>query len=222
MTDFEIDPNENDPAGGADPAAGTGGGSGEEAWSGPSREEWTQLQEANKRLSSELEGITGAMSYVEPSNNDGFDLSHLDMTDPYQAAWFMDQIVQDRLRSVTPYVKNAAQDQGQRQMQELLSNHEKELVKDFPAGFDHKLAERASFALFDETGDAQGSVAAGAKYAAEVRKQERDAAIEEYRKKNSRGAAFGDPDASGAGVKAPQPLKTYEEVMDKYISQTEI
>src|SRR4051794_34384868 len=121
MTDFETDSNEElagaDPAGGGRPE--DRGGAGEEAWSGPSREEWTELQETNKRLSSELEGITGALSYTEPNSNPGgeFDLSQLDMTDPYQAAWFMDQIIQDRMRSVTPYVKNAAQDQGQRQMQ---------------------------------------------------------------------------------------------------------
>jgi len=133
----------------------------------------------------------------------------------------MDQVVSARMASVTPYVKNAAQDQGQRQMQELLSTHESELKKDYPAGFDHKLAERAAFAFFDETGDAELSVKEAAKYAAEVRRQERDAAVEEYRKRNSRGAAFGDLDASESGVKAAPQLKTFDEVLDKWTSQAE-
>src|SRR6266536_2350870 len=89
-------------------------------WSGPSQEEWNAVQEQNKRLQESLEGITEAFGKAEPQRQPqgDFDLSQLDMTDPYQAAWLMDQIVQERLQGVTPYVRNAAQDQGQRQMKE--------------------------------------------------------------------------------------------------------
>lgn len=225
MTDINADDNlEPEGSGGAhgDNEGGAGGGSATpQEWTGPSRDEWTTLQEQNRRLAESLEGLTTAFGTVEPERGGGFDVSQIDMTDPYQAAWLMDQIVQERLQGVTPYVRNAAQDQGQRQMQELLATHETELKKDFPGGFDHKLAERAAFAFFDETGDAEGSVAQAARYAAEVRKQERDAAINEYQTKNRKGGAFFDPDASSSGVRAPEPLKSYDDVLEKWALQSE-
>lgn len=217
------DPNANlDPGASAAPTGGEGGAS---EWTGPSREDWESLQENNKKLAESLEGLTSAFAAPpEPqAQQEAFDFSKLDMTDPYQAAWLMEQVVNDRLSSVTPYVRNAAQDQGQRQMQELLTQHETALKKDYPGGFDKKLAERAAFAFFDETGNAEGSVAAAAKYAAEVRKAERNAAIEEYKRQNTRGDAFGDFGAGGeSGVRAPEPLKTYDEVLDKWTQQTEV
>lgn len=199
------------------------GGAGSE-WAGPSREEWQALQDQNKRLAESFEGFTTSFNEPEPQrgNQGDFDLSQLDMTDPYQAAWLMDQIVNERLQQVTPYVKNAAQDQGARQMQELLGKHEADLKKDYPAGFDKKLAERAAFAFFDETGDAEGSVGMAAKYAAETRKAERDAAITEYQAANRKGGAFFDPPADGSGVRAPEPLKSYDEVLDKWALQSEV
>lgn len=221
-----------DPAaagGGPEAGAGTGGagaGAAETSggWAGPSQEEWNALNEQNKRLADSIEGLTSAFGTAETGQTGGdeFDLSQLDMTDPYQAAWLMDQVVNARMSSVAPYVRSAANDQGQRQLGELLSTHEKDLSKDYPAGFDKKLAERAAFAFFDETGDARGSVEMAARYAAEVRKAERDAAIEEYRAKNKRGSAFGDPSAGESGVTAPPPLKSYDEVLAKYTSQSEI
>ena len=211
--------------GGSGGPEGNQGGAGGNEWTGPSREEWSALQEQNKRLAESLDGLTSAFAepQYEPQNTGGdFDLSQIDMTDPYQAAWLMDQIAQSRIGAMAPYVKNAAQDQGQRQMQSLLSNHEKELSNDFPAGFDKKLAERAAFAFFDETGDPEGSVLMGARYAAEVRKQEREAAISEYRTKNNRGGVFSDLGASESGVRAAPTLKTYDEVLEKYASQNEV
>jgi hypothetical protein len=209
-------------AGGAPETEGGAGG----GWSGPSQEEWKALQEQNQRLQDSLEGLTSVFAEAptqrQPQKEE-FDLSQLDMSDPYAVAWLADQIAQERMNSVAPYVRNAAQDQGSRQMQELLKTHETELAKDFPGGFDHKLAERAAFAFFDETGDAEGSVAAAAKYAAEVRQQERNAAIEEYKSKNSKGRAFTDFSAEGsAGVKASEPFKSYDDVLEKYASQTDL
>lgn len=216
---------------GGGPETGPGGGPGAggagagEGWTGPSREEWQAVQDQNKRLAESFEGFTTSFNEPEPqrgATGGDFDLSQLDMTDPYQAAWLMDQIVNERLSAVTPYVKNAAQDQGARQMQELLGKHEAELKKDYPAGFDKKLAERAAFAFFDETGDAEGSVGMAAKYAAETRKAERDAAISEYQAANRKGSAFFDPAADGSGVRAPEPLKSYDEVLDKWALQSEV
>jgi hypothetical protein len=209
-----------------EPPAPTEQGGAHEAWA-PSKEEWDSLQENNKRLAESLEGLTSAFAEppqpTSPQNQEQFDFSSLDMTDPYQAAWLMEQVVNERLSSVTPYVRNAAQDQGQRQMQELLSQHEVSLKKDYPGGFDKKLAEKAAFAFFDETGNAEGSVAAAAKYAAEVRKEERNAAIEEYKRQNTRGDAFGDFGAEGtSGVRAAEALKTYDEVLDKWTQQSEV
>lgn len=214
---------ESGAGGGPEPEQGGAGGE----WTGPSREEWAALQEQNRRLQDSVEGLTSVFAEApaqrQPQQKEDFDLSQLDMSDPYAVAWLADQIAQERMNSVAPYVRNAAQDQGSRQMQELLKTHEQELAKDFPGGFDHKLAERAAFAFFDETGDAEGSVAAAAKYAAEVRREERNAAIEEYKKQNSKGRAFTDFGAEGsAGVKAPTPLKTYDEVLDKWASQSEV
>lgn len=221
--------NENlDPGAGipASEAGGDQGGAGGDQWTGPSREEWQTVLETNKRLQSDLEGLTGVFAQApEPQYDRGgneFDLSQLDMTDPYQAAWLMDQIAMSRMNTVAPYVKNAAQDQGQRQMQSLLDGHAKELSSEYPAGFDKQLAERAAFAFFDESGDAEGSVAAGARYAAEVRKAERDAAISDYQKKNRRGGAFSDLGAGESGVTAAPKLKTYDEVLSKYASQDEV
>lgn len=214
----------NEPVATGGGPANTGGASSQE-WSGPSREEWSALQEQNQRLQESLEGLTSVFAEAPTTNQHqggGFDLSELDMTDPYQAAWLMDQIVQERLNSVTPYVKNAAQDQGQRQMQELLNQHEAALKNDFPDGFDPKLAERAAFAFFDETGDAEGSVAMAAQYAAEVRAKERNTAIESYKAKNSRSNIFDFSAGGDGGVRAPEPLKSYDEVLDKWASQSEV
>ena len=209
------------PGGGPEPAVQ--GVAGNE-WTGPSREEWNSLQESNKRLQESLEGLTEVFNTPtpEPQRGGEFDLSQLDMTDPYQVAWLADQIAAERMNSVAPYVKNAAQDQGQRQMGELLIQHESALKKDFPDGFDKKLAERAAFAFFDETGDAEGSVEMAARYAAEVRKEERNAAIESYRTKNARGGIFDFSAEGKGGTRVPEPLKTYDEVIDKWASQSEV
>lgn len=209
---------------GGGPAPAAPGGASSEEWTGPSREDWESLQENNRKLQDSLEGLTNV--FAEPPSQKGpqepFDISQIDMTDPYQAAWLMDQIVQERMGGIAPYVKNAAQDQGQRQMGELLKQHETSLKKDFPDGFDPKLAERAAFAFFDETGDAEGSVGMAARYAAEVRKEERNAAIEGYRKANSRSTLFDFEAGGNDGIRAPETAKSYDEVLDKWASQTEV
>lgn len=225
------DENENLPAteGSGEPAGGLegGAGSGSQAWTGPSQDEWNSLQENNRKLQESLEGLTSVFAETNttaraPQPNQGFDLSELDMTDPYQAAWLMDQIVNERLSTVTPYVKNAAQDQGQRQMNELLTQHETALKKEYPDGFDKQLAERAAFAFFDQHGNAEKSVEEAARYAAEVRRSERNAGIEYYKSQNTRGGLFSDPPAGESGVRTPPEFKSFDEVIDKWASQTEV
>src|SRR6476661_2988030 len=187
-----------DPTLGVSPEAAGGGpadgGQSDSGWAGPSQEEWNQLIEQNKALQSQVGEFKEYFEAPDPGNQQAFDPNELDLTDPYTVAALVNQIVEERMQSVTPYVRSAAQDQGKRQMETMFSDLEKEV-----GSFDHDLAERTAFYFFDQSGDAEASVREAAKYAAEVRKRERDEATTELRSRATRRGSGASEEVSGSG-----------------------
>ena len=186
------------------------------AWT-PSREDFEALQESNKQLQAKLAEHD---SYFQPPEDDGMpDMSEIDLSDPYTMAALIDRVVDQRLQSVTPYVKTAAQEQGKKQMETMFGELEAEV-----GSFDHDLAERTAFYFYDQSGDAEKSVREAAKYAAEVRKRERDEATSEIRSRATRRGSGSSEDfgATTSAVPGETPAKSYDEVIDKYVHQNEL
>ena len=84
-------------------------------WKGPSEEEWTGLVNSNRQMN---ELITSLFEEEEET----FDPGQIDMSDPQQAAYLMDQIVAGRMGEITPFIQNAAKEQGGRKMEEMFSH----------------------------------------------------------------------------------------------------
>lgn len=205
----ELTPRSTTETEGATPGAG---------WGGPSQEEWKNLIDSNKRMADRLAEQEAYFQDPGDVPDQGGGLEDLDLSDPYTMAALVNSIVEERLKSVTPYVRNAAQDQGKRQMETMFGDLEKEV-----GSFDHDLAERTAFYFFDQSGDAEKSVREAAKYAAEVRKRERDDATSEMRSRATRRGSGASEEVQGTGsaVAGEAPAQSYDEVIEKYVHQTE-
>jgi hypothetical protein len=188
------------------------------SYSGPTKEEFDALQNSIREMQTGFQAMQEFYSAPEET----FNQDEIDLNDPRQLVELIDYVTEQKMRNVTPYVRNAAKDQGERQLNSMLEESEVELKNEFPDGFDKTLAKRAAFAIFDETGDAQEAVKQAARYAAETRATERAAAEESYRKKASRGRAFSDPGVDESGVEALPKAKTYDEVLERWSQQTEL
>jgi hypothetical protein len=203
-----VAPAEGEPAAAVTPA--------EQPWA-PSKEEFEALATGQR----DLQAMVGRLFEEPVDEGDYLDEGNLDLSnlDPRQLAALMGQVADSRLEGIAPYIRNAAQDQGKAKMKEIFAA-EKATVGDF----DEDLAERTAFYFFDQSGDPEGSVKAAAKYAAEVRKAERDSVEKEMAERASRrGFGAGDePGVTGGATPGKESFKTYDEVIDAYAGQSEV
>lgn len=192
------------------------GGQAAQEWSGPSQEDWQQLVQTNRLLQGKLQELEQSF---QPPEDEGMEFpDEIDLSDPYMMAQLIDAVVSSRLEGITPYVKNAAQDQGRREMEEMFTKLESKY-----GSFDHALAERAAFYNYDQTKDPVLSVEEAARYAAQVRQSERDAREAEMKQKASRRGLGASSDLATSGSATPgESLKTYDDVLEKWNHQSEI
>jgi hypothetical protein len=188
----------------------------EQPWA-PSKEEFDTLVSGQR----DLQAMVGRLFEEPVDEADLLDDGNLDLSnlDPRQLAALMGQVADSRLEGIAPYIRNAAQDQGKAKMKEIFTA-EKATLGDF----DEELAERTAFYFFDQSGDPEGSVKAAAKYAADVRKAERDAWEKETAERATRrGFGAGDePGVTGGATPGAEKFKTYDEVIDAYAGQSEV
>lgn len=181
------------------------------AYSGPSQEEWTAAQETIKQLTGIVPTVQQIASYIEQANQGQGGDDELDLDE------YIEQEIQKRMAPIMPIVNTAAQRSGEERMKAIFAEQEAELK----TKFDHKLAERAAHSFFQEHGDPQKAVIDGAKYAAEVRRMERDEAVKEYKESLKRPGPS-DPPVDAGGNRSIPVAKTYDEVIERYAGQTEV
>lgn len=130
--------------------------------------------------------------------------------------------VDQRMAPYEQYIRDYAAQQGERELNSLLDQHAQNLAKDFPDGFDKEAAKAASFYFFDQNpNDPEAAVANAARFAAEMRKNEREAALEGV--KRAARPFEGDEGLEGSGGVAARPkFKSYDEVADHWAEQTEV
>ena len=177
------------------------------AYTGPTQEEWQAAQEAIEQMTGTAATVKQIAEFLSQPQGGGEenDLSDLDI-DAY-----VEHVVNQRLAPIMPVVNTAAQRAGEERMKSIFAE-EKKTVGDF----DETLAERAAHYFFAQTGDPAGSVKEAAKYAAELRKAERAAAVADYKKSLQRGPHDQDPGVEGGGNKSIPAAKTYDEVIERY------
>lgn len=173
------------------------------------KEEFAEIQRS-------LSGITQFFQEnFGPEEEDQPDFSQIP---PEQLAYLA---AQQGMAPYQPMLQAAMEEQGNRRFNELMDQHESnpEIGK-----VDRKLAMYAAEALIREAGgDPVKAVELGARYAAEVRKQERGEAVEEYKKSLKRPAPGADDlGAAGAGNAPVKPAKTYDEVIARWQGENEV
>lgn len=182
----------------------------EQPWT-PSQDEFAQLQSRVEQLTGIAPTVQQMAQYLQSLQEPEDDPEDFDI------GRFVQEQVQQAIAPMLPIVTSAAQKSGQERMNELLAAEEKTLGK-----FDHKLAERVANSFFNETGDPVQAVKEGAKFAAEYRKQEREAALKEYKDSLKRGPHGADPPVEGGGDRKIPAAKTYDEVVERWAGQTEV
>jgi len=129
-----------------------------------------------------------------------------------QMAYYVDQ----RLAQVEPYVRSAAKNAGEANMNRMFD----EIAKAESLDFDRELASRLSESYFNNTGDPERSVQEGARMAAEIRSRERDEGIKSYQSKLKKSPS--DLPAESSGERLAPGADTYHEVVAKWSASTEV
>jgi len=185
-----------------------------------SQDDWKQLQQNQIELTNMVKSLFEPEEEYYPQMPEP---GQFDLNDPRQLAALVGAVVDDRMSTISPYVRNAAQDQGKREMYSMFDGFSDQWKEEFPDGFDKDLAERTAHYFFEQTGDAAKSVEEAARYAATIRKSDREAAVDEVRSRATR-RGYGATDEPGGttAVPAREPAGSYDEVIERYTHQTEL
>jgi len=165
-------------------------------WQGPTESEWREMQKTLGYFAKALEPPE-----EEPEPTD----------DPME-------LVDRRFQEYEPLIAQVVKEQGQKRMNSIF-DHVKQTEK---IDFDYKLAERSAQSFLNEGLDPVQATVAGAKYAAEVRKQERQAGRTEKQKSLQPKGGSADDFGVGEGVQARPPAKSYDEVINRWAADTEV
>jgi hypothetical protein len=180
-----------------------------ESWS-LSQDDWNSLQENQKIMVGALRELYEARGQQPPTEEE-VDDEDLDLGQMIQ------KYVDSRFSEVTPVLQQVQEKEGRETMNQLFEQAKKDPnIGDFDQG----LAERAAHAFFINEGQsrpeaAQWAVTQGAKYAADYRKQEREAGIKEYTDSLSKDT-FNDGAAGVGGIRAPKEFATMDEAIDHW------
>jgi hypothetical protein len=186
-----------------------------ESWS-LSQDDWNSLQENQKIMVGALRELYEARGQQPPTEEE-VDDEDLDLGQMIQ------KYVDSRFSEVTPVLQQVQEKEGRETMNQLFE----QAKKDPSIGdFDTELAERAAHAFFTNEGRgdpqaAQWAALQGAKYAANYRKQERQAGIKEYTDSLSKDT-FDDGVAGVGGIRAGKPFATMDEAIEAWSGQEEV
>jgi hypothetical protein len=131
---------------------------------------------------------------------------------------YVQSLIHREFAPVRPLLDATVKERGEKEMQRIFGEVKTELKTDF----DEKLAERvAQSFLAEHGGDPVEATKAGARYAAEVRKAEREAGGKAYQERLQRGPGDYELGVEGGGT-APRPkFKSYDDVTAYYAGETE-
>lgn len=164
-----------------------------------SEKEWRETQDAVQRIAT----------YLQPQQEE----YQPDPENPMeQMAYYVDQ----RLAQIDPYVRSAAKNAGEANMNKMFDD----IAKSESLDFDRELASRLSESYFNNTGDPVASVQEGARMAAQIRANERDQGIKTYQSKLKKSPS--DLPAESAGERLAPDANTYDEVVAKWSASTEV
>lgn len=174
-------------------------------WGGPSKEEWQTVVGGLHYLSQQLQEA-GQEPEEEP------DFENMDAGDIVQ------HYVDSRIGELEPYVQSAAREAGEKRMNELFDEFE----KDPQIGkFDRRVASRLAEAVYGEVGDPVEACRQAATMVSGLSKAERDQAVKEYKDSLKR-RTFDDPGVTGGGERTPLPAKSYDEVIARWSGQEDV
>lgn len=196
------------PAGGSDEGGGAPAGS--DTWS-PSRDEW--------------ETVVGGLGYIaqklfaeegDESGDEGGE--EPDLTDPKVLAQVVQRYVDERTGQVAEMAAPAVRAEGERRLKELFNG----FAKNPEIGdFDQNLAQRLSEAMWQPGQDPVKVAEQAAREAARIRKEERTAGEENFRK-TLNGPGQDDLGGGGAATRRAPDAKTYDEVIAKWTGDEEV
>ena len=133
---------------------------------------------------------------------------------------YMDQYFQRKMGPFQEAANLTIKERGNKIMNDLFDAAQKEY-----GDFDRKLAERTATSFLSEMGgrpeQAEEATKMAAKYAAEVRKAEREAGESSYRERLQRGPIDPEPAVSGAGNTTRSKAKSYDDVINRWAGETE-
>jgi hypothetical protein len=171
------------------------------SWQGPSQEEWTQTQQA-------LQYMAQVLSPVEEEEPEQGEID----IESYLESYF-----QRKMAPVQPLLDLTVKERGEKVMKDIFDAAEKEV-----GDFDRKLAERvANSFLAEHGGDPVEATKAGAKYAAELRANERKAGVQAHNERLRQGPPDPEPAVQGGAQAARKKATTYDEVIDRWQGETE-
>ena len=176
-------------------------------WGGPSEQEWKTIVAANQYLVQRMQELE-----YEPEVEEEPDYENMDM------ASLLQTYVDNRLGEMSPYVQQAAQQAGEKRLNEIFDAAEKD---ERIGKFDRDLAGQLADAMWKPGMDPVQTVYAAAQRASQFSKREREAGLEEYKaslKKNP----FDDLPVGGGGNKRLPTPKSYDEVVSRWSGEEEV
>lgn len=201
-----------------------GGGAGEQAaappttpaetqpWTGPSREEWTQAQEV-------LQGLSQLLNPTPEGAEEGQYIPTEEELQNMDIAELLDYAVDSRLQPLLPYLESSARNVGEQVEQQELQRLAKE-----KGDFDEKLAHYVAESIYqsgESGGDPIKALEMGAEFAANQRKQEREAGVNAYKESLSK-PLNREPGISGGATFTKDKPKSYDDVVDAWAHQSEV
>lgn len=177
------------------------------AWSGPSQEEWQTIVRANQYLVQKMQEFE-----YQPEEEEQPDYENMDMAELLQ------RYVDGRMGEISPYVQQAAQQAGEKRMNELFDAAEKD---ERIGKFDRELASQLADAMYKPGMDPVQTVFAAAHRVSQFSKSEREAAINEY-KSSMKKSPFDDLPVGGGGSKKLPAPKSYDEVVSRWSGEEEV
>jgi hypothetical protein len=176
-----------------------------EQWTGPSQQEWEQVVQGLSAISE---------IFSTPPEEEG-GLSEEDVAS-MDIGQLLDYAVDSRIAPLLPYIENSAASAGQQVEAQAFDSLKGQL-----GDFDQDLAHHIAEGIYQSGASPEDALYQGAQYAAEVRKNERQAGVDDYQSKLRR-PLNQEPGVAGAGSAVKGRPKTYDEVIEAWAAQSEV
>ncbi len=174
-------------------------------------DEWRSTQEQLKSTNEAINYLVQMFQEPEPDPQQQSDGDEIDI-DAY-----IDQAVNSRLAPVRPLWEASVKERGEKEMTKIFDRIEAEA-----GDFDRKLAERVANSFLEEAGgDPVKATEEGARYAAQLRAEERKSGVQAHNERLRQGPPDPEPAVSGGGNTARSKDKSYDDVINRWSGETE-